>query len=428
MKINDIYIEQTNRFCDANCKISAEDILAKAKLKQDSNDIENISATDAESKSNIKEFKTTKNHAKHRQSVFRLSPVVAVCICFVLLAGTGILAFGGNGGYLLANTGATMLSLDERKMEIFLLKNWNDYTSSSLVQQGYFYEIGHFMEDNDYKAELIAVTGDVNDPRLLVDFYIKDEKVAAENERIFLNVYILGKEAYFQDRSTYSACGAYGVKDDEVNNLYHVNIECPPAWIATGEEVVIAVSTVYTDLAPDETEDLSYWSFVSEDMAELGIAPNFTINEMNFYYSTTIPKETFAHVTTRRYHNVVFNNGKYDYKLDKVEYGHYNLNMTFKFEYEDGTASDYANNKASVEERLFLNWKNLATEMTLIVDGETYASEERNIGLINWDFEGNYGPPNYCYARIVFPDVDYHNAESIILQVGDISYDLKQSN
>lgn len=60
MKINDIYIEQTNRFCDANCKISAEDILAKAKLKQDSNDIENISATDAESKSNIKNLKQLK--------------------------------------------------------------------------------------------------------------------------------------------------------------------------------------------------------------------------------------------------------------------------------------------------------------------------------------------------------------------------------
>ena len=425
MKISDIYIEQTNRFCDANCKITAEDILAKAKFRQNDKNIKNIDSTNAESKSNIKEFKST--GTKYRQSAFRLSHVIAACICFVLLAGTGVLAFGGNSGYLLSNAGATMLSLDEQKMEIFLLENWQDYTSAALVQQGYIYEINKVMENNDYKVELIAVTGDVNVPRLLIDFYIKDEEVAEENDRIFLNVYILDKDEYFHNRSNYSACGAYGVKDKEITNLYHVNIECAPAWITTGEEVVIAVSSVYTDLSPDTTEDLSYWSDMKEEMAEIGVTPDFTMNEMSFYYSTTIPTNAFSTITTRRYHDVVFSSSKYDYELNSVDYGHYNLNMTFRFDYPDGTATDYANNKTFVEERLFLNWKNLATEMCLIVDGEVYTLEEDELGSVTWDFEGKNGPSNYCYIYINFPNVDYYTAESVILQVGDVSYDLKES-
>lgn len=427
MKMNNLYIEQTNRFCEANCKITAEDILAKAKLTQYNEGIKNIVATDAESKSDIKEFKASETKTKRRQSVFRLSPVVAACICFVLLTGTGVLAFGGNSGYLFGNAGATMLAVDEHKMQIFLLDNWNDYASASLVQQGYLYEINKVMENDDYKAELIAVTGDVNVPRLLVDFYIKDEDVAKENDRIYLCVYILGKDEYFHNRSQYLACGAYGVKDDEVSNLYHVNIECPPAWITTGEEVVIAVSSVYTDLAPDTTEDLAYWSCMDAELAEIGLTPDFTINEMDFYYSTTIPTGAFSAVTTRRYHDVVFSSSKYDYKLDTVEYGYYRLDMTFRFEYSEGTATDYANNKTYVEERLLQNWKNLASEMCLIVDGQVFTLEENNIGSVSWDFEGKSGPPNYCYVRIDFPDVNYHKAESIILKVGDVSYDLKES-
>ena len=37
MKMNELYIEQTNQFCEANCKITAEDILAKAKQRQAEN-------------------------------------------------------------------------------------------------------------------------------------------------------------------------------------------------------------------------------------------------------------------------------------------------------------------------------------------------------------------------------------------------------
>ena len=37
MKTNELYIEQVNQFCEANCKVTAEDILTKAKQRQAEN-------------------------------------------------------------------------------------------------------------------------------------------------------------------------------------------------------------------------------------------------------------------------------------------------------------------------------------------------------------------------------------------------------
>lgn len=440
MKINELYIEQTNRFCEANCKITAEDILAKAKQRQAENVLAKTPAekekmqitTSSEEKETIKET-TSKKTGKvitlpsGKKVMFRLSHVAAAFLAIFLLTGTTILAFSGKIGQFLGDAGATVIAFDESKMEIFFRDILGDESTAEIVGQGHIYEINKVLENDEFKVELIAVTGDRNVPHIIFDVYLNDEAMAAANDRIFVNAYILGVDAYENDKDGYACSGAYGIKDPETDNLYHVNMETTPGWLIYGKEAVIDVCSIFTDIDPAEEEDLSYWEFSRDDLMEMGYTPEFTIHETNFVYRETVPEDAFAWVISRKYHDVVFSSEKRDYTLESIEYGYYRMDMVFSFDYPEGTPPASESIWHSTEGILQGDWVVLSSNMYLIVDGEEYKLTEDNIGWVNWDYKGSRGPVNRCYIFPSLPNVDYYDAESIILKVGDVSYNLKES-
>lgn len=387
MKINDIYIEQTNRFCDANCKITAEDILAKAKQKQ---------------------AEETANHKTGtKQKMFRIVEVAAACIGIFLLSGTTILAINGD-------------------LATFIQNIFTDDATAEIIADGHVYAIDEYEDCGDFALNLVAISGDIDNPQVIMDVYIKDDALAAANDRIFLTAYVLSEEAYENEIENYSTTGWYGTKDPEVPNLYHVTFRGAPVWLMPGNEAVIAVQEIFTDINPEETEDLSYWSMRDYFEFDLG-EPEFTIHEIGYEYRVTVPEDTYAGVVTRNYHSVVLEGEKYDFVLESVEYGHYSSRFTFYINYPEGTAPANEEERTAIENELQRRWLGVGSSVVIIADGEEYKFTEGFLGNVNWRYDGTTNNLKRGYVSATLPVIDYFEAESIILQFGDQTIDLKES-
>lgn len=409
MKLNNIYIEQTNRFCDANCKITAEDILAKAKQKQAEDTANAKTDTKETSINNETAINTTSIKEKKtntKQKVFRVMQTAAACIGIFLLSGTTILAVNGD-------------------LATFIQNIFTDDATAEIIADGHVYEIDEYEDCGDYALNLVAISGDRDNPQVIMDVYIKDDALAAANDRIFLTAYVLGVEEYEDEaeRANYALCGGYGTKDPEVPNLYHVTFRAAPVWLAPGNEAVIAVWDIFTDLDSELSGDLSYWSEPEADRGE----PEFTIQEIRYEYRVTVPEDTYAGVTTRNYHSVVLEGEKYDFVLDSVEYGHYSSRFIFYINYPEGTAPANEEERTAIQNELQRRWLGIGSSVVIIVDGEEYKFTEGYLGSVSWRYNGTTNNLKRGYVSASLPAIDYFAAESIILQFGDQTIDLKES-
>lgn len=405
MKINDIYIEQTNRFCDANCKITAEDILAKAKQRNTENNTLKISETsDKSDKKNVEEPVRTNHKKAGKKTMFRLAQTAAAFVAIFLLSGTTILAVKGDLGTFIRNI-------------------FTDNTTAEIIEQGHVYEIDEYEDCGDFALNLLAISGDENTPQVIMDVYVKDETLAAENDRIFLTAYVLDEETYQNEREHYSILGGYGIRDAEVSNLYHVTFEAAPAWLMPGNEAVIAVCDIFTDINPKETGDLSYWSNALPEWGE----PDLTIHEIDYIYRITVPENTYAGAPSRKYHSIILSSSERNYVLDSIDFGYYSADFVFYFDYPEGVAPADADEKIAIETQLQSDWIKFASNVVIIVDGTEYKFAQGNLGWVNWNYNGTTNNLKRAYIYPELPAIDYFEAESIILQIGDEIYDLKES-
>lgn len=404
MKINELYIEQTNQFCEANCKISAQDILAKAKQRNTENDSSKLSETSEKKGEKIVKMPTAKKSGK--KTIFRLAQVAAACFGVFLLSGTTILAVKGDLGTFIQNI-------------------FTDETTAEIIAEGHVYEIDDYEDCGDFALNLVAISGDEDNPQIIMDVYMKDEALAAENDRIFLTAYVLGVEEYENEneRAHYAPCGGYGTKDAEIPNLYHVTFRGAPAWLMPGNEAVIAVQEIFADINPEETGDLSYWSMPDIDWGE----PDFTVHEIGYEYRVTVPEDTYAGITTRKYHSVVLEGRNYDFVLETVEYSEYSTVFTFYVNYPEGTAPANEEERTAIENELQRRWLGVGSSIVIIVDGEEYKFTEGFLGNVNWRYNGTTNNLKRGYISPSIPGIDYFEAESIILQFGDQTIDLKES-
>lgn len=405
MKMNELYIQQTNEFCEANCKITAQDILEKAKKKQSENT--NV-VSDSSEHAKIMSFDKKKESGSAKKStkavLLKIAQAAAACIGVFLLSGTTILAVNGDLGTFIRNI-------------------FTNNTTAEIIEQGHVYEIDEFDDCGDFALKLVAISGDKQTPQIIMDVYLKDETLAAANDRIFLTAYVLGVEAYENDRESYGLWGGYGTKDEEVNNLYHVTFGGGPAWLVPGNEAVIAVQDIFTDIDPKETDDISYWSDPLPDWGE----PPFTVHELNHEFLVTVPEETFANVPSRKYHSVSLEGRNYDFVLESVDYGHYTSTFTFYFNYPEGVAPADSDEKIAIEDNLYLDWLRVGTNIVINVDGTEYKFAQGDLGSVNWNYNGTTNNLKRAYIYAELPAIDYYGAESITLEFNDQVFDLKES-
>ncbi len=417
MNINEQYKKQTDRFCEANCMITAEDILAKAKQRQ--NNITNETATDIKESQNKSGAKITPINTK--KTMFRLSHVAAACLAIFLLTGTTILAFSGRIDNVFGDAGRTVIAFDETKMELFFRDILGDETTAELAGKGYFYEINQVEEDENFRIDVIAASGDVDNAKLAVDVYVKDDKLAAANERIYLVCYMANPgEEVVKDPNGCRVTGGYGIKDKSVDNLYHVLLDID----SNHSETVYHFTTVITTFASDENVDL----FAFDWLPYLERDPFWRFHATDICSHITIPEEAYIELPTRRYREVSYHGPTYEYHLDSVEYGYYEMRLNFHFNYESDFTPSNESGQMAHERYMVTEFYNMLQDAALVIDGKEYKyPEDKVIPYAQCFFSEEEGASDLCNFAICFPATDYFEADSILLRIGDETYDLKES-
>lgn len=375
------YKEQMNVFCNANCKITAEDILMRAK-EQRSMDADDVleDKQDTEMKSDKKDNIV---HFKERKKKKKAWKALVPAACFLLI-GTTTLAATGQLGDLFR----------------YIFK---DETTAEIVDEGYLYEVHQVEEEDIFKIELVAVTGDAATPKLVFDIYVNDEKVVKNNDQIRMLAYILGEEQYENELEKYGPWEAYGEKDEEVENLYHMSMTGPPVWMTSGEPVVVDIWQINVDLQND------IW----------------TTFETNMVYRFTPPADVYHPVSYEYYEDIKFSYGGIDYYLNNATFGPYRSDLGFQYDFVGTTLSGDETDYAVLEEKLHANWLEFVDTLVLVVDGKEFKVDPNDKGYTWCDVKGENLKKNRCGITPVFPSVNYEKAESVILKAGDTSYTLK---
>ena len=426
MKINELYIEQTNRFCEANCKITAEDILAKAKLKQEAGDsAPSLSQADTESNKNIKITKKEllkQNGKKANKTFFRLSPVAAACLAIFILTGTTVLAFSGNFGKLIGDAGMTVVAFNENTMKVFFRDILGDEVTSELVGRGYLYEINQTQEDENYRIDVLAASGDKENAKLAVDVYVKDENLTAYNERIYLVCYRTNPgEEVNKDTDECFAFGGYGVKDETVDNLYHVLMDIS----SSPDEYEYHFTTVITTFSPSENTDL----FVFDWLDWLARDPLWQFHPTDLRFTFAIPEEAFSHIITAKYGNITYAGERCDYTLDNVQYGVYETKATFYFDYTGDKVPSNVAGQEAYEGYIASEFISMLQDCSLTADDTEYMLDATTFNYsVSWDINGTTGPANRFYITICLPAIDYYETDNIAIRIGDETHFLKEEN
>jgi len=361
------YKNEMNKFIEANCKITAEEILVLAK------DSSNEEVTPYD---NVIDFNMKKRSKKAWKAL-----IPAAC---VLLVGTTVLAATG-------------------KLSDIFRNIFKDDKTAEIVDEGYLYEVYQVVEEDIFEIELVAVTGDAQTPKLVFDVYVNDEEAVAESDQIRMLAYTLGEEVYENELEKYAPCEAYGEKDEKVDNLYHVSMTGAPSWMNNGEPVVV---------------DICQIDFVQRD-------GSWITYELNMEYRFTPPESSYQPVRYETYTDKKFTHGGIDYYLTMIIYSSYRAEVGFEYDFEGTALAGDSTNFDEVEDKLHANWLEFIDTVTIVVDGEEYVVNEDAKGYTYCDKYGEIREINRCMVYPYFPYINYDEVNSIEVKVGDISYTLK---
>lgn len=279
----------------------------------------------------------------------------------------------------------------------------DDETTAEIIDQGHYCNIGLEQSDGIFTVLLDSVTGDKSSPKLLFEVTVNDETLAENNDRIHLSSYILDEDTYNNRKDEYCMWDAYGEKDPEVSNLYHVCMNGPSAFMINEAEVLAAVKQISFDSDP----------------------VNMVFDyEVNMEYRFTVPEQALKDTTQMWYSGFsAKSSGGVDYNLAFAEFGTYETLLNFRYEFLGTSLAGDATDYYSIYDVFDNDWHELCGTFTIDVDGVQYAPKELGFGYC--DIEGESFDPGTCSTWITFPGIDYTSAESITLYTGEDSYKLK---
>ncbi|MBQ8791851.1 MAG: hypothetical protein IJZ51_11165 [Ruminiclostridium sp.] len=383
MNFNETYKKQMDNFCDENITASANDILLKAK------------SAEAPSESRIIEFKPKKKAKKFTAFI------AAAVACSMVASVTALAATGVLGQWI---------------NQIF-----GDKVTSEIVDKGYLYEINQSKEDENFRIDLIAVTGDSSTPKLLFDVYLNGEDMVKATDKILLHAYILPEEIMKNEIDDYAPSMGIGVKDENAEGLYHVLMDGPMAWLTGGDEVMVKVSNVILNPTTEGTgiEDAGDVSdYIGKECDEWIAA--------DLQYSFTPAATNFHPISDIIYdEGISFNHNGISYNLTRGEYGVYASMLSFEYDYLGTEFAKGETEYEKLEAKLHENWRSFIKDVTLIVDGTEYKvnAKETEMGYTYCNPE-----TKHCNAVPYFPAFEYENTQNIVLKYKDTSYTLKDGD
>lgn len=360
-KIKDEYQKQTNAFCEKNNTISAQDIWNKTQNQ-----------TPTEEK--IVEFKTPKS----RSMVWKAA--IPAVLCFMLVGTTALAATGHLSDWF------RNLFKDEKTAEI--------------IDAGYYKTMDIVKEDENFEVHIIGVSGDTNNTQVALDIYVKDPELIKNRDRIYLEAYCMSEEEYENNRDYYGAWEADGVRDEEIENLYHVKLRTG-LWISNGEKSVLEI--------------------VKIRMGSDGF-PWVTKN-VNLKYNLQVDRNTFYQMKQHVADFIPFKYKDTTYSLIYVMSGYYYTELIFRnLDAKQPTEEEFNTYMCTKEE--YEAWKEFIQQVILVVDGVEYKVNPGEEHFPCYE-ENTYGDGTYTHMHPTFPAFIYDDAESVEVRCGDTVYKVK---
>lgn len=385
------YKQQIDLFCEKNCTLSAQDILDAAKKKQQ--------------KSEIK--------AVHKKLTWKR--FVAVAAASVATVGVFSIIAGATGF-------GPMSKLFHKKASNVAPNNaqqaHDDAISGELSDEGYVFYINEMQHKEDFVVTFVGVTGDWNTPQMLFkitcydDEYVKTHSVlnvmvyAGISEEVYAKRYDVKKREvgqYIDDCFYYESATASQCEDEP--STYLLTYGVYPVYVYPGATIVTEVRSIR------ETAE-SYIDYDEQDEIML-----------NMKFAFDIPEDihALAKVTRLRYEfdeaPVFTGTHDVEYHVVYITFSRYKTEVEMEYVYEDTDLAyidvDFWENYEDAE----LALHGTGGDMRLVVDGVTY--ETTGLGGVCST------PTGIKRGFVTFPEIDFDQAESVVLIYGDQSIHLK---
>ncbi len=358
------YKKAMNDVCDRNFNVSAAEMLEKARSA-------------APTERNITMTGTSKKHL-----IGKFIGAAAAC---VIISGTAASAMGYG-------------PLGDSFRRFF----GKDETTAEIIDEGHYCEVGQDITDGGFTVMLDSVTGDRSSPKLLFEVTVNDEELAAKNDRLHLFAYILDEDTYQNRLDEYGMWDAWGEKDPEVNNMYHVCMDGPATFMINNADVLAAVKQI---------------SFPSDPV-------NHKFDyDVDMEFRFTVPEQALKETAYEYYDDITISSGNVDYELFYAEFGAYDSLLKVKYDFLGTDLAGGETDYYQVADKFDNDWHELAGNFILTVDGVEYAPKE--MGYSYCDTEGEAFDAGKCSTWMTFPSVDFTSAESVTLTVNGQVYDLK---
>lgn len=276
-------------------------------------------------------------------------------------------------------------------------KYHNDELTATLLEKEYFYEVSETRTNDAFEVNLIGFTGDVLTPMILMDVTVKDETLLSEEDRIFVDLYCLGTTQYETQKDSYVTVQAYGVRDSENSNLFHISTRGASTWMAYGEEFVIDIN--YISIGSGESRNYSWDEY-----------------DVNMEYRMTVPTSTFKPTYSFGYDHNLFDFDGLTFELAIITPSYYFTELYFNIDY---SKSDLVGmEKGELLSALSIAADDFVKDLILTANGKEYIGDPETTTSVRLN-----GDTAYFYTN--FPGIDAKLLYSMTIEHGETNYTLQ---
>ena len=360
-RIKEEYQKQIDAFCEKNNTISAQDIWNKAQNR-----------TPSEEK--VVEFKPRKS----KGMVWKAA--IPAIICFLLVSTTTVTATG----YLSDLSG-------------WFRNLFKDEKTAEIIDAGYYQDMNMVVSDENFEVRIVGVSGDTNNTQVALDILVKDETLINGRDKIYLEAYCMSIEEYENNLDNYGTWEGQGVRDENVENLYHVKLRTG-LWISNGEETVLEIVKIQFagDGKPWRTKEVS-------------LKYTLQVDSSVFYQM----KQHYADFAPFKYKDTT-------YSLSHVNSGYYYTEIAF-YNMDAETPSEEEMETYCCKKEEYEEWREFVQRLILVVDGVEYKvipGEENRPWYETYD-------GGFTHMHPYFPAFIYDEVTSVEIRFGDIVYKVK---
>lgn len=357
--IKEEYQKQMDTFCNTNNEITAQDILNKAQG------------------TSVKEEKVVKIPKKNSRSMVWRAAIPAV-ICFLLLGTTTAAATG--------------------KFSDFFRNIFKDEKTAEIADSGFYSELNQVVEDENFRVQIMGVSGDMENAMVALDIYVKDPAVVEGRDQIYLEAYCMSRTVYENSLENYAPWEGYGVQDEVNKNLYHVSLRTG-IWLTDGEESVLEIVKIR----------LSGQKMLSKRY-NVSLRVDLQVDSNTFYPVEYMPID-----------DLKFQCGDITYSLTYVLSGYYHTEVIFTCGHKDEFVSDLVHKDTGAPLPLYEMWIDFIDQVVLVVDGTEYRVSENEKSFPCYEAVGS----GYYHMHPCFPGFEFEKAATVELRYGDMVVNLK---